>query len=93
VDEIIVSHVMRCVDDDNGVLYVLRDGARPVMCENAADDLDVVLSRDGSGEIVGITLIGADEADPADWHSHPGRQALPDDIRDDVDSWFASRRP
>jgi hypothetical protein len=78
-------------DKDTGVLYVLREGLKPVICDHAKDDMNVVLSLDEKDSVIGVTLLDADLLDRNSWLSHPSRRGLPNDLRISIDNWISTR--
>jgi hypothetical protein len=80
------------VDDFTGVLYAKETEATPVICDHAPSDMSIIFSFDSAQRIVGATILGAAEADPADWAAHPDRDFLPPSILQAIDNWFHKAR-
>jgi uncharacterized protein YuzE len=76
-----------------GALYVTESDAKPVICDHAPNDMDIVLSLSSKKQIVGATILGASEINPADWFAHPDRAVLPDHLLKAIDEWFRNCSP
>lgn len=83
--------IKQSFDANTGVLYVLREGSTPVICDHDRGDMDVILSLDDQNKIIGVTLLDADLLDRNNWLAHPSRRTLPEDIKKVVDRWVSTR--
>lgn len=82
--------IKQSFDDKTGVLYVLREGVKPIICDHDKDDMGVILSLDDQNNTVGVTLLDADLLDRNNWLSHPARKNLPNDLRMSIDNWIST---
>ena len=83
--------IKQSFDVNTGVLYVLREGLVPIVCDHDQGDMDVILSLDDQNKVIGVTLLDADLLDRKNWLAHPSRRRLPEDIKKAVDRWVSTR--
>lgn len=78
------------LDEQQRVLYARRQGVRVATAEESPNDGALILSYDPTGAVVGVQILDPQDLPTDQWHLHPDRNALPGDILEVLDQWWAA---
>lgn len=81
------------LDERQRVLYARREGASVATAEEAPHDGALIISYGPDGSVVGVQILDPQDLPSDMWLAHPDRLALPKDLLEMLDGWWAAIAP